>query len=148
METGGRYIQLVAAMLVATALLQACATTEPGRPEPIEDLFISGLVIENRSQSYITAARLLVPESGNFVSCGNIAPRAVCSTGFPERSYTGNAVEMTWSQLGSIHSTGEIYVVPSEAVIEAGHAILKIVVLAPGSAGLELVESAPPDSSP
>ncbi|MBT8072650.1 MAG: hypothetical protein HKP21_02975, partial [Xanthomonadales bacterium] len=63
--------------------------------------------MENQTQMWVSAVRLLVPETGNFVSCGNIAPGSICSTTFPEAAYSGSPVEITWSQGGQIHSTGQ-----------------------------------------
>ena len=84
------------------------------------------------------AARLLVPATGNFISCGGIAPGAVCATGFPETTFTGNPVEISWSQNGQIWSTGELEVEPGQEVLEAGTALVRVIIAAPGSAGLRL----------
>jgi hypothetical protein len=118
-------------------VLGACASSPASNPH--SDLNIGGLSIFNRGSAYVSAAQLLVPATGNFVSCGNIAPGAVCSTAFPERTYTGNPVEVTWSQGGRIHTTGPMEVLPSEEVLEAGTAEVRIVIVSPGLAAVELL---------
>ena len=89
---------------LCVALLFACSTAPVDSGPPVQ---IDGMVIKNQTLMYISAVRLLVPITGNFVSCGNIAPESMCSTTFPEATYTGNPVEVTWSQGGQIHSTGQ-----------------------------------------
>lgn len=117
--------------------LFACATDAGRQPTP--GLLITGLEIHNHTQAYVSATRLMVPATGRFVSCGNLGPGARCATGFPEVAYTGNPVELTWSQSGQIHSTGLLEMTPSEAVLESGVARVRVLILGPGSAGVGLV---------
>ena len=98
--------------------------------------------MENRTTAYISAARLLVPATGQFVSCGNIAPGTRCATAFPEQRYSGNAFEISWSQSGNIWSTGELWLEPSAELLEAGEAWVRVIIVGPGSAGAEF--TAPP----
>jgi hypothetical protein len=126
----------------ATLLLAACASApRSADTENLPELLISGLVMENRTSSFVSAARLLVPVTGQFVSCGNIAPGSICATGFPEQRYTGNAFEITWSQAGSIWSTGELRIEPPAILVDAGEAWVRVVIAGPGSAGAEFIES-------
>ncbi len=99
---------------------------------------INGLELFNFGQAYVTAVRVLVPATGQFVSCGNVAPRARCASGFPEQRYSGNPIEITWSEGGNIHSTGELRLELSEDVIDAGEAVVRIYITAPGSAAAEM----------
>ena len=64
----------------------------------------------------------------------------MCSTTFPEASYTGNPVEITWSQGGQIHSTGEFILELPGDLVENKPAVVHIVILAPGSAGAMIVQ--------
>lgn len=124
---------------LALGLLGACAAvSEPAREEELPEVMISGLVMFNQGQAYVSAARVLVPASGQFVSCGNIAPRSRCATGFPEQRYSGNPIEITWSQGGSIFSTGELQLSLPDEVIEAGQATVQVWIMGPGSAAAEL----------
>lgn len=97
--------------------------------------------MENQTQMYVTAVRLLVPVTGNFVSCGNIPPESMCSTTFPEATYTGNRVEITWSQGGQIHSTGEFVLQLPGDLDNQKPAIVRIVITGQGSAGALLVQA-------
>jgi len=99
--------------------------------------------MENQTQMYVSAVRLLVPVTGTFVSCGNIPPGSMCSTTFPEAAYTGNPVEITWSQGGQIHSTGQFAVqLPDDLDVERP-AMVHIVISGPGLAGALIVQ--PPE---
>ena len=96
---------------------------------------ITGMVMENQTQLYVSAVRVLVPVTGNFVSCGNISPGSMCSTTFPETAYTGNPVEITWSQGGQIHSTGQFVLRLPDDLDEQKSAIVRVVISGVGSAG-------------
>jgi hypothetical protein len=118
-------------------LLCACASTPSDRIPPLQ---IAGMGMENQTRMWVSAVRLLVPATGNFVSCGNIAPGAVCSTTFPETSYTGNPVEITWSQGGQIHSTGQFVLELPTDLDENKPGLVRIVISGPGSAGAVIVQ--------
>jgi hypothetical protein len=105
----------------------------------LPELSIGGTRVENRSSGFLSAVRLIVPATGNFVSCGNIAPGGSCSTSFPELAYSGNPVEVTWSQGGQIYSTGLLDLRPDEAVLEAREALVQVVIVGPGAAGVALL---------
>ena len=127
--------------LVITGLgalcLFACAATPVETESPVQ---IAGMVMENQTQMYVTAVRLLVPITGNFVSCGNIPPGSMCSTTFPETTYTGNPVEITWSQGGQIHSTGQFAIqLPGDLDVKRP-AMVHIVISGPGLAGALIVQ--------
>lgn len=96
--------------------------------------------MENQTQMYVSAVRLLVPVTGNFVSCGNIPPGSMCSTTFPEAAYTGNPVEITWSQGGQIQSTGEFAIqLPVDLDVKRP-AMVHVVISGPGLAGALIVQ--------
>ena len=118
-------------------LLTACASGSRDNTPAVQ---IGGLVIENQTLMFVSAVRLLVPVTGRFVSCGNISPESVCATTFPETDYTGNPVEITWSQAGQIHSTGQ-FVIQLPADLDKNRAAMVTVVIAgPGSAGAVIVQ--------
>lgn len=125
-------------LALAAVLLASCAATPGGSGPP---LLIDALNFENRSSSPIDRIRLLVPATGNFVSCGYIAPGASCASGFPDVVYRGEPVEISWAQGGQDWATGEITLEPDEQVRRAGAAKVMVIVLAPGSAGAVLVSS-------
>jgi hypothetical protein len=130
-------IKLVITGLCALGLL-ACAATSVDNAPPIQ---ITGMVMENQTQMYVSAVRLLVPATGNFVSCGNIPPESMCSTTFPEATYTGNPVEITWSQGGQIHSTGQFVLQLPNDLDENNSAVAHVVISGPGLAGALLVQA-------
>ena len=118
-------------------LLMACAS---GSVDNTRLLKIEGLVIENQTRMWVSAVRLLVPVTGNFVSCGNISPQSSCATTFPETDYTGNPVEITWSQGGQIHSTGQFVIQLPVDLDPDRLAVVQIVITGPGSAGAMIVQ--------
>ena len=119
-------------------LLLACAS-KPVEVSP--QIQIEGMLIENQTQAWVSAVRLLVPITGNFVSCGNIAPQSMCSTTFPEVRYTGNPIEITWSQNGQIYSTGQ-FVLQLPADLDEDRPVGVLVVISgPGSAGAVVVQN-------
>ena len=112
-----------------TLLLSACASRSA---EPVTALQIEGLLIENSTQMWLSAVRILVPATGNFVSCSTITPQSKCSTTFPETSYTGNPVEITWNQGGQAHSSGVFVIqLPADLNYEKPARIL-VVIAGPG----------------
>lgn len=123
---------------LCAALLFACSAAPVDSGPPIQ---IDGMIIENQTLMYISAVRLLVPVTGNFVSCGNIAPGSRCSTTFPEATYTGNPVEVTWSQGGQIHSTGQFVLRLSDDLDEDKPARVLVVISGAGAAGAQFIQS-------
>jgi hypothetical protein len=98
------------------------------------------MIIENQTGMWVSAARLLVPITGNFVSCGNISPGSMCSTTFPGAGYEGNPVEITWSQGGQIHSTGQFVLELPDKIDMDRSAAVHIVIAGPGSAGAVIIQ--------
>ncbi len=117
--------------------LSACAT---GAVDHEPSIQISGTVIENQTEMFVSAVRLLVPVTGNFVSCGNIPPGSMCSTTFPEAAYTGNPVEITWSAGGQIHSTGQFALQLPIDIDAYKTAVVQVVISGPESAGAIIVQ--------
>lgn len=122
-------------------VLCACAGGPADPGEQDGSIHIKGLVFENHSTGYVTAVRLLVPATGGFVSCGNVAPEGLCSTTFPERTWQGNEFEVTWSQAGNIWSTGLLDVEPPADWAGEVVARVRVVIAGPGVAGAELIEA-------
>ena len=120
-----------------TLWLFGCASGSVEHHPPVQ---IAGMVMENQTQMFVSAVRLLVPDTGNFVSCGNISPQSMCSTTFPEATYTGNPVEITWSQGGQIHSTGRFVLQLSGDLEKNKSAVVRVVISGPGSAGATLTQ--------
>lgn len=132
----GRLPRLVAGL---AALGGVACSTSPDGDAAQEAIRIQGLSFENRSRSSVTGIRLLVPATQNFVSCGHIAPSGVCSSAFPGVDYRGTPVQVSWTQDGQTWTTGEIRLQADEQVRRAGVGRVRVIVLAPGSAGAVLV---------
>ena len=122
---------------LCTLLLSACVSKSVEQVTPLQ---IEGLVMNNQTQMWVSAARLLVPATGNFVSCGNIPPGSMCSTTFPETAYKGNQIEITWSQGGQIHSTGLFVLQLPADLDETKPAYVRVVISGPGTAGAALFQ--------
>ena len=125
-------------MLVFCVLfLSACSTSGSLGGSALQ---IDGMRIENQTNMHISAVRLLVPATGGFVSCGNIAQHSMCSTTFPETTYTGNPIEITWSQGDQIYSTGRFTLTLPADLKKNIPAMVQVVIAAPGSAGALLIQ--------
>lgn len=132
------YPALTSLLLVfGVLLLSACSTVGSLGGSRLQ---IDGMRIENQTEMHISAVRLLVPATGGFVSCGNIAQHSMCSTTFPETSYTGNPIEITWSQNNQIYSTGRFTLTLPPDLKENVPAMVQVVIAGPGSAGALLVQ--------
>lgn len=117
--------------------LVACSATPVERNPSIE---ISGVAIENQTLMFIYAVRLMVPATGNFVSCGNISPESMCSTTFPGSAYAGEPVEITWSQGGEIHSTGPFTMQLPDPLDKNRPATVRVVITGPDAAGAIILQ--------
>ena len=124
-------------LVIGFLFLSACSTSGSLGGSPLQ---IDGMRIENQTEMHISAVRLLVPATGGFVSCGNIAQHSMCSTTFPETSYTGNPIEITWSQNNQIYSTGRFTLTLPPDLKENVPAMVQVVIAGPGSAGALLIQ--------
>ncbi len=122
---------------ICAFLLITCASKPVEQVIPLQ---IEGLIMNNQTQMWVSAVRLLVPATGNFVSCGNIPPGSMCSTTFPETAYTGNQVEVTWSQGGQIHSTGLFILQLPVDLDDNKPAMVRVVISGPGTAGAAIFQ--------
>ena len=100
---------------------------------------IDGVVIRNELALAVTDVTLLVPFSGNFVSCGNIMARSECSTTFPGRDYYANKIIVTWKEYGEPHSTGEFVISIPDAMDHSQPVRLEVIIFNRGQAGAQLV---------
>ena len=122
---------------LCTLSLITCASPFVDNTPPLK---LEGLVFINQTLMWVSAVRLLVPLTGNFVSCGNISPESRCATTFPETDYTGNPVEITWSQGGQIYSTGQFVIQIPDDLAPERPATVQIVITGPGSAGAMVIQ--------
>jgi hypothetical protein len=127
--------------MALAAMLVGCAAA-PGTFR--DKLIIDGLTFENRSGSPVDGITLSVAATGGFVSCGRIAPGARCASGFPDVSYEGHPVEVRWYQGGAEWSTGNLTLQVDDEVRAQGRGEVRVVVIAPGSAGVLLLPGKAP----
>lgn len=117
--------------------LSACATAPLGGDPLVR---ISGMAMENQTEMFLSSVSLLVPATGGFVSCGTIAPGSICSTTFPEADYSGNPVEITWSQGGQVHSSGRFALQIPTGLDTRRTAVVRVVITGLESAGAIIVQ--------
>ena len=99
--------------LFLVALSSGCATT--GGPA----YSYNELVILNQSRSAVRDVAISSTETGGLFSCGNIAPRGICSNRFPARPYRGSPVQIDWAVgTGTRHSKTIELVPPASFVPE------------------------------
>jgi len=106
---------------------------------------IGGVRIANQMRQGVTDAQILVLQSGNFVSCGNIFPGTTCSTSFPDRVYEGGPLRITWKERGLAKATPD-FALKTAGFVGLGKSLwIEVVIFAPGQAGAKLVlpEGAP-----
>ncbi|MFT5138562.1 MAG: hypothetical protein ACI9H8_000091 [Lysobacterales bacterium] len=101
---------------------------------------IKGLRIQNESFSLLSEVMLLVTQTGEFISCGNIPMRGQCATTFPLRQYQGNQIEIKWKQGGTEWSTGEFTVEQSDRIDPTKPATVEVIITAQGLAPTRLIQ--------
>jgi hypothetical protein len=77
---------------LACLLLSACATVS--EPEPV--FTYNEIVIVNQLRVPVQDVSIKASDSGGVFSCGNVAPRGVCSNKFRAQPYYGNPIQVSW----------------------------------------------------
>lgn len=128
------------ALVFGCLVLSACAARGTGREHltgPV--LQIAGVEIYNGLPYSVHDVVILVPSSGDYVSCGQILPDTSCSTTFPARDYRENPVQLSWTEHGVPQSTKPFKLgAPSGAKSGQG-AYIRVEVFAAGQAGAKLL---------
>ncbi len=101
---------------------------------------ISGLLIRNRSYATLSEVTLQVVQTGEFISCGQIAMRSHCATTFPQRRYQGNDIEIRWREGGREWSTGHFKVESQAGIDPRRPARVRVTITPAGTADTELVQ--------
>jgi hypothetical protein len=127
-------------LLMGLSLSGCQAIAEKGPQEDIPTIEIGGLTIQNHSFGMVSEVMLLVIKTDEFISCGNIAFRGVCSTRFPLRQYQGNKIEIKWKQGGSEWSTGEFVVEASDKIDLSRPAYVRVQIISQGLAPTDLIQ--------
>jgi hypothetical protein len=90
-----------ACTVLLTALLCGCATI------PRATYYYDEVVVINQSRSLVRDVEIRPAESGRVFSCGNIAPRGICSNRFRPQVYRGSPIQFTWA-IGSRERRSEV----------------------------------------
>lgn len=77
------------------------------------------VVIINQSRVPLRDVIIAATDSGKLFSCGNIAPRGICSNEFRPQTYRGNPIQISWvvGDAGRRNQTIEL-TLPSSFVAE------------------------------
>jgi hypothetical protein len=124
-------------------LLAACASpsSRPGGTGPV--IAIDGVRIINKLAITVTDVQILVPATGNFVTCGAILRNTACSTSFPDRQYERKPVQVSWKEQGQAHATPNFVIEPPANLDPARPVWIEVVIFAPGQAGAKLIQQPP-----
>jgi hypothetical protein len=124
-------------------LLGACSAPSKHPESTAAAIAINGVQIINRLSTTVTDVQILVPATGNFVSCGTILRNTACSTSFPGRRYDRKPVQVSWKEQGQAHTTGNFVIEPPANLDLARPMWIEVVIFAPGQAGAKLVRNSP-----
>ncbi len=95
--------------------------------------------MRNELSFRITDVQVLVPRTGEFVSCGSVFPGTACAAAFPQRDYRGDPLSVTWRERGEPQSV-EDFVLEVPAGLDTGRPVwLQVVIFSPGNAGARLL---------
>ena len=98
-------------ILVAGLLLSACVTSYES------PYLYNEILIINNSRELIQDVSIRAGESGRMFSCGNIAPRGICSDKFPRRRYMKSPITIAW-EFGSIARQTDEFVLEVPAIFD------------------------------
>jgi hypothetical protein len=77
-------------VLITSLFLSSCATSYNS------DYFYNEILIINNAGILVQDVTISAGETGRMFSCGNIAPRGICSDKFPQRRYMKNPIRIAW----------------------------------------------------
>ncbi len=121
-------------------LLGACSIPSKQASNATPAIAIAGVQIINNLSITVTDVQILVPLTGNFVSCGTILRHTACSTSFPGRQYERSPVRVSWKEQGHAQATGN-FVIDRPASLDLARPMwIEVVIFAPGQAGAKLVQ--------
>jgi len=135
-----RLVRWIALAVLALQLL-GCSTAA-SRPEKKTEAVVEvdGVIIRNQLGIPVTDVRILAVAAGDFVTCGNITARSTCSTGFSNRYYSSDKLQVTWKEYGAPQSTDEFDLEPADDIQLGRPAQVEVIIFSPGQAGVRLVQ--------
>lgn len=132
-------LRLLATCLFALSLC-TCSSEPKHARNTAPGIAIEGVKIINQLSTTVTDVQILVPLTGNFVSCGTILRHTSCSTSFPGRQYERSPVQVSWKEQGKAHATGNFVIQPPADLDLARPMWIEVVIFAPGEAGAKMVQ--------
>ncbi len=126
-------------VLTGVALAGCAVRGEHAKTSPGPALQITGVEIHNSLVYPVQDVTILVPATGEYVSCGQIFPRTSCSTTFPARDYRENPVQLSWKEYGQPRSTKPFTLKAPTGAQEGQAAYIRVEVFAAGQAGANLL---------
>jgi hypothetical protein len=133
-------VRRLLAFACSLALATACTSGPALKVQPNGPLLqIAGIEIYNGLSYTVQDVVILVPVSGDYVSCGQILPDSSCSTSFPVRDYRENAVQVSWKEQGEPHSMAPFKLEAPTTASEGQQAYIRVEVFAAGQAGAKLI---------
>jgi hypothetical protein len=127
-------------MLLLVFLLAGCSAQSKHPAGTAPGISIDGVQIINKLTISVTDVQILVPKTGNFVSCGTILRNSFCSTSFPGREYERSPVQVSWKEQAQVHSTGYFVIEPPAGLDLSRPVWIEVVIFSPGQAGAKLVQ--------
>lgn len=125
---------------VVFVLCAGCASVSEMPAEPAATgLEIAGVEIRNELAYPVTDVRVLLPESGDFVSCGTVFPDTTCATAFPLLEYHGDPLSVTWQERGQPQAMKPFRLRVPPGMDATRPLWVQVVIFAPGSGGARLL---------
>jgi uncharacterized protein YceK len=127
------------ALVLSVLLSAACSTVRQAPPAgPVVE--VDGVIIRNQLGRPVTDVTVLAVAAGGFVTCGSVLARSTCSTGFQNRYYASDKLQVTWKESGIPQSTDEFTIEPNDEIDLDRPAQVEVIIYAPGQAGVRLVQ--------
>lgn len=128
-------------ILLGSAILAVSCAADQAAKDRVTGpaLQIAGVEIHNALPYSVQDVIILVPVTGDFVSCGQILPDSSCSTSFPARDYREKPLRVSWQEHGEPQSTAEFKLDAPASAIDGQSAFIRVEVFAAGQAGAKLV---------
>ncbi len=126
-------------LLMLGILLSACATVNAPQ------YFYNEILIINKSRELIQDVKISVSETGREFSCGNIAPRGICSNKIPSRQYMKNPIRIAWVFGSTARQTNE-FVLEVPATMDTAVPLRGVLEISPQGSIAAWFEQGSPDN--
>jgi hypothetical protein len=124
-------------VLISSLFLSSCATSYNS------DYFYNEILIINNSGILVQDVTISAGETGRRFSCGNIAPRGLCSDKFPQRRYMKNSIRIAWV-FGNTAGQTEAFVLEVPATFTTAFPLRGVLKIGPEGSISAYFEQDPP----